>query len=344
MRPGHVVAEVGRRSGTRRGELCFYWIAAQGDRDEFARDLIELSDALPLCSIVVRIEGFVDPNAVAHDLLRVLESAKAELVRPDLAERIRGADCLDVVLIARRELELESTSSPIALPEWFPLRPATSVTATIADLTWSTRVPLSATELRLGELQSLLFDLDRELLRNLRTSHDRDYRLVNSLHDRLKPKLDKPISFDELLSRAETKLDRIQNPRDYRPSAAHNPTIMGHLWRLANATSTDGLVKLAKVVVKALDISPAAVENRHESIVTILNRPKDLSSDPLERWGFNLIVTIRGACQLATAAAHADEYAEYSLPLVRSLSRDLRISIDESVNALASLRRVRSAG
>ncbi len=170
MRPRHVLAEVAKRSDTRRGELCFYWVASGGDRDEFAQGLLELSADLPLCPVVVRIGGVVDPNAVAHDLLRVLESAKTQLVRPDFAERIRAEGWLDVVLIARRELELDSTSSPVVLPDWFPVRASTSVTATIDDLTWSTRVALSAGEVQVADLRRLVFELDRTLVRVLRTS------------------------------------------------------------------------------------------------------------------------------------------------------------------------------
>ena len=256
----------------------------------------EQSVDLPLCPIVVRIGGFVDPNAVAFDLLRVLESARSELLHPDFAERIRTANCLDVVLIARRELELDSTSSPIVLPSWFPLFPCTSVTATVMDLTWSTHISLRAEELHVGEIGSLVFELDRELVKHLRASYKRDHRLVHSLHDALRSKSDGKVAFTDLLSTAETALDRVTNPRDYRPSTVRNPTLVGRLWRLANTMPADSLGKVAKSVVKALDLSPPAVPGFHESIVAVLGRPSSPIGDPLHRWGFSLIVTIRAAC------------------------------------------------
>ena len=117
MKPRYVVDEVRRRSRNRRGVLCFYWVASQDGRDEFAQGLREQSVNLPLCPVVVRMKGFVDPNAVAFDLLRVLDSARSELLDPRFVERIQTANCLDVVLIARRELELESSSSPHRVAE-----------------------------------------------------------------------------------------------------------------------------------------------------------------------------------------------------------------------------------
>lgn len=336
MKPRHVVDEVRRRSRNRLGTLHFYWIAAPGDRDEFSQGLRGEGVDLPLCPIVVRIGGFVDPNAVAVDLLRVLESARSELEHPDFAERMRTANCLDIVLIARRELELESSSSPIVLPSWFPISPSTSVTAMITDLTWSTHVSLSAEELHVGELGNLLFELDRELVRSLRAAHQRDHRLVNSLHDALTARRDAAISFSDLLSGAEAALDRVTNPRDYRPSTVRTPTLVGRLWRVANTTPADGLGRVARSLVTALDLQPPGVSDLQESIIAVLGRPSSPMADPLHRWGFDLIVTIRAACQLITAAAHADEYAEYPMPLVRSISRDVRVSLDESVRTLAA--------
>lgn len=337
MKPQHVVDEVKRRFRNRRDALRFYWVASRDNRNEFAQGLREQSADLPLCPIVVRIRGFENPNAVAFDLLTVLESVRSELLHPEFVERIRMASCLDVVLIARRELELDSSSSPIVLPSWFPLSPSTSVMATITDLTWSTHVSLRAEELHVGELGSLVFALDQELVHHLRASHTRNHRLVNSLHDALRSKSDEKASFTGLLSAAQASLDRVTSPRDYRPSTARKPTLVGHLWRLANTTPADSLRKVAKSVVEALDL-PAPAPGFQDSIVAVLGRPSSPISDPRHRWGFNLIITIRAACQLITAAAHADEYGEYPLPLVRSISRDIRISLDESVKILVSRR------
>lgn len=335
MKPQHVVDEVRRRSRNRLGALHFYWVAYPGNRDEFSHGVREDGVDLPLCPIVVRIGGFADPNAVAVDLLRLLDSARAELEHPDFAERIRTANCLDVVLVARRELELESSSSPIVLPSWFPISPSTSVTATIMDLTWSTHVSLSAEELHIGEIGSLLFELDRELVRNLRASHRRDHRLVNSLHDALKRKTDGSIPFTDLLSQAEETLGRVRNPRDFRPTR-QDPTIVGRLWNLANTKTPDSLPQRARSVAQALDFSVEAEGGFHESLVTVLGRPSFRMEDPLQRWSFNLIVTTGAACQLLTAAHHADDYAEYPLPLVRSLSFDIRKSLDQAVSVLGS--------
>lgn len=52
------------------------------------------------------------------------------------------------------------------------------------------------------------------------------------------------------------------------------------------------------------------------------------------RWAFELIVTVRGACQLVTAAAHADEYPRFGAQLLQSTSHDLRSFLDGAVKKL----------
>ena len=163
-------------------------------------------------------------------------------------------------------------------------------------------LPLCPIVVRIGctsGSSGLLFELDRELVRSLRASHERDHRLVNSFHEALRLESDGNIPFTELLSNADAALDRVTSPRDYRPSTVRNLTFVGRLWRLANTTPADGLGKVSKRAVNALDLSAAEVSVQHESIVTVLGRP------------------------------------------VRSISRDIRVSLDESVNTLAARPRTR---
>ena len=51
-------------------------------------------------------------------------------------------------------------------------------------------------------------------------------------------------------------------------------------------------------------------------------------------WAFGLIVTVRAACQLVTAAAHADEYPRFGAQLLQSTSRDLRSFLNGAVKKL----------
>ncbi len=279
------------------------------------------------------MRGFEDPNAVANDLAAVLEVCGDELRGAERRQRIVGSGFVDFVLIARRDFPLAATSSPLLLPDWFPLSAGENVTARIEDLTWSVGVPLSAPEAHVGEIKRLLCELDRKLLGRIREVGARDHRLVRGVLDRIQQGGGKPVSFHDFVSNAEAALDGVRNPRDYRPSA-RSGTVVGGIWSVTARTNPDGLGKVARSLTQALQVSAGSPGAREESIMAVLGRPSNPIRDAEIRWAFDMIVTVRAACQLVTAAAHADEYSRYPVRLVGSLSRELQRLLDGFVDVL----------
>ena len=76
------------------------------------------------------------------------------------------------------------------------------------------------------------------------------------------------------------------------------------------------------------------VKGHIESILAVLARPTNPISEPSVRCAFDMIVTVGAACQLSTAAAHADAYARYPVWLLGSLSRDLARALDQFIELL----------
>ena len=72
------------------------------------------------------------------------------------------------------------------------------------------------------------------------------------------------------------------------------------------------------------------------SLIGVLNRPSSPIEDIGTRWSFHLIVTLRSACQLVSAAAHADEYPLFPDVLLRVTSLDLRRFLDDAIRILKS--------
>ena len=333
LEPYHVLEEIRRRRRVSAEVLRFFWVTVsakdiEGNRDRFAEVLRNSAGGRPLHPVVLRIQGFTDSNSVMTDLSRVLDLAKDGLCGPNMWKRIEESGFLDVVLIARRDFGLAVTSSPIVLPEWFPLTPLTEINAAIVDLTWSTTVSLSAPEAHAGDLRRLLLELDRALINSLENSRRGDHRRVNSLLDKLKIS-----SYDAFVSGAHRILKAVRNPLDYRPSSRH-PTLVGHLWRATADTHADKLVSTAKSLAQALQITPERIGEYDEAIVTVLSRPSSPIRDAADRWAFDVIMTVGTACRFVTAAAHADDYSRYPVWLVGSLSRDLRRTLDRIIGVL----------
>ena len=333
LRPKHVLGEISRWPRDSVDVLRFFWVQVSvdyqgGDRDRFAEELRLSAGGDPVYPVVLRIGGFTDSNSVMADLDRVLKLAKDGLCAPDMWRQIKEKGLLDVVLISRRDFGLSVTSSPIVLPDWFPLRPSMETKAAIIDLTWSASVSLSAPELYVEDLRRLLLELDRALVNSIQRAKQADHRRVNSLLGRLKI-----TSLDNFVDEANGVLGTVRNPLDYRPST-RNPTPVGQLWRVTAETHTDKLVSTAKSLAQALSISEDRIGDYEEAIITVLSRPSRPIRDSNHRWAFDMIIAVGAACRFVTAAAHADDYSRYSVWLAGSVSYDLRRALDRIVRVL----------
>ena len=308
--------------------LRVFWVRVGGDRNTFERDLVQLRAQSPIVPWVLRKQTlFQNPNSVMSDVLEVLNDAREKVQAVQNAATQAGG--VDLVVLGRNDLKLADTSSPILLPDWFPVAPGQTPPVRIEDLTWSARLSLSDPTLALDDLRRILHDLDHALTNRLQVSLKTDHRLTNSLWNRIRR--DERINDD--LPRMKAKLNAISNPTAYRPSVARNPTVVGSLWAHANSKPPDDLQRTAAALADALQIDDADVERHDASLAAVLNRPAN-PMDAHVRWAFALIVTLRGACQLVTAAAHADEYPRFRAQLLQSTSHDLRSFLDDAVAQL----------
>ena len=310
-----------------REELRVFWVKVPRDRDGFRRKIAQLRARSPIVPWVLRKAALRHADSVMSDILDILNDAREDILAVESAATEAGG--VDLLLLGRADLELADTSSPILLPDWFPVAPGQTPEVHIEDLTWSARVSLSDPKLALDDLRRLLHELDETLTRSLLASRAADHRLTNSLWDQIGPRSS---GIEDTLGEAQGRLDAVI-PTAYRPSTRHGkPTVVGLLWGHANGTPPDTVSKTAKALVEALRIEAAEV-GRDASLAAVLNRP----SNPLDervQWAFSLIVTVRCACQLVTAAAHADEYPRFGAELLQATSHDLRSFLDDAVARL----------
>ena len=335
MYPEQLVEEVRRRWERIPSipELSVFWVTLSGDRDEFASDLRQARGEWPLVPVILRTPGmFRDPNAVMNDVTSILHDAKDEIM--DLADCARQCNGLGLVVLSRSELRLTVTSSPLRLPGWFPVMAGKDVASRIDDLTWSVHVPLSDRVVAENDLQRILYNCDQALMVRIQETLKTDHRQVQALWDRIKRQDENDLVL--VLQGIDKTLGDIRNPTDFRPSASRNPTMVGRLWFEANRSSPDQLPRVAKALARALRADQLDIGNDVTTLMAVLNRPTQPIGDRGIRWSFHLIVTLRNACQLVTAAAHADQYPIFPDMLLRATSLDLRRFLDEAILVLGS--------
>ena len=309
--------------------LRVFWVTVSGDRDTFAGELKRLLESCPVVPVALRGRGFENPDSVMRDVADVLEGVRGEIQKMDHV--IKGRRGVDLVLLSRKDLMID-TSSPIVLPNWFPVAPEHTVTVRIVDLTWSAEAAVSDSSLALEDLRRILHDLDKALVERLQETLKHDHRKSQSLWSHIRVKSDDRMAIE--LDRIKGALDAVRNPTGYRPSTSKRPTVVGLIWACANKNAPDSLPKVASALAQALNLGDVSTDDM--SLIAVLNRPVNPIFDPRARWSFCLIVTLRGACQLVTAAAHADDYPRFPAALLKSTSLDVRLFLDAAVSRLRS--------
>lgn len=287
-------------------------------------------------SLVVRGGLFENPNSVMVDLVELIERNRSVFTA------LKGSPYdapgkWGLVLLARSELSLAQASSPVTLPEWFPVHGGRTVHTTIEDLTWTADAPLNGRESNVDEICRTLFDLEGAALSRLKAVHEFDHGLSNSLLQLIRRKSDPPESFNQILGAALNYRGEVRNPSGFRPSVKDGRSLTARLWHLVATTPADQLRGPGQALAVALNLSDKETISYHESVLSVLFRPSQRDSDLRVRFCRNLFVVVASSCRLTTAAAHSDEYSTYPIPLLRTLSQDLRRSLDSTTLALKDL-------
>jgi hypothetical protein len=326
-----LAADIRHRCAASGNPVSIYWIAVSGSRTTFADEVNAQLRGFPAAAIVVRGARFENPNCVFDDFVKLIRDER-EAIERELCGSEHNEAC-GIVLVGRSELRLTQASSPVPLPEWFPVAGGMTVTSRIEDVSWTTEGPLDTELARIDSLCQLLFELDGVLLEVL-TAGQSDRRSMQSLFDRIRREGE---SLTDFFDRAHLARRDVRNPTAYRPSVRDRQTILARLWFLVQSEKPDGLLASAKALQRALGVPPDLNGSWHETLVAVLSRPANRDPDEGARFVRNVLLTLAASAQLITAAAHADVYRAYPIPLVRATSHDLRSGLTDAVRVLRCL-------
>ncbi|MFC9058431.1 hypothetical protein ACFTXB_10280 [Streptomyces sp. NPDC057074] len=334
--PARLAAAIKDRLAASASELSGFWFQVRGHRAEYARELQQHLAGHAVVVLIVRRAPFDNVNAVLDDFVVLLEEnqeACEKYLTGDAATDRRA-----VVLLARNTLQLPQVSSPVRLPAWFPRIGGRTPSVIIEDLTWRAESPLNTAEAAIGELCQLLFELEGVLLDRLYAVCMQKKAETASFWDQVRREGDGP-SFNEFLDGVRRARYEVRNPSSYRPSVREGSSLVARIWGKTQGTAPDGLSRIGKSLARALALPESADTSWHRSIVAVLFRPSSLPPSDQQAFAINILVTIGATCQMITAAAHADAYPSYPVPLIRSISFDLRQGLAGARRSLIALDR-----
>src|SRR5262249_1786297 len=132
---------------------------------------------------------------------------------------------------------------------------------------------------------------------------------------------------DGVVHAALTYVSSVTTRAAFRPSLRDAQSVIARLWRVVQTRTPEQMVPPSKAFADALNLPDTFEAEWHESLSSVLRRPSGGEMPSKVRFARNALVTIATSCQLVTAAAHADSYSQYPVPLLRSVSYDLRRSL-----------------
>jgi hypothetical protein len=236
-----------------------------------------------------------------------------------------------LLLLGKFELVLAQTSSPVMLPDWFPVAGGQIVELVVEDLTWSADGPLNCAEVRMGEICGALYNLEGVLIRRLQSAHEARHQSGNAFMDVIRKS---PAErYADLLADFEVSHRSQRSAEGFRPSLRESSSLVSRIWAVAQSHNLDGLLRPGKALAAALGLEEDFAGGA-ESLVAVLSRPSTRDATPAHRFSRGLIVTVSSACQFVTAAAHAAEYSRYPIPLLVAFSFDLRVSLSAAETGL----------
>jgi hypothetical protein len=312
--------------------LTVFWVQVSSQRSRYAEKLSTLLSDVPAAVLVVRRSGFNNPNSFMSDLVEFLDGEEECCTRA--FSDIGDARSLALVLLARAELGIVPSSSPVPMPAWFPGIGGMTVLASVSDLTMTVETGLDAAEGRLGNLREHLYRLDLSMLRRLEQSYASDRLECAPLQGRI---CEKGESLDDLLQTTHAFLDTVSVPSAFRPSAADGKSLVARIWRHNRSSAPSSLGRTGRALARALRLPDILNAQWHAPLASAVSRTTDFSLCESQQFCLSGIVVIGEACQLVTAAAHADQYPEYPVVLLRSVSYDLRRFLSDAEWILANV-------
>jgi hypothetical protein len=301
--------------------LRLFWIRlTSGSRDEFATRLADLMSGEDVVPVVLRSSGFKNANSMPSDVLDLFETNRAafEALSETTPRR------LTVLIVARDEYQLAHDSSPVALPDWFPVGAATETDFTIADLGQVSEFkPANCQEVRIAAISELCYELEAALVHRLQELEARDQARLEAFLSALMPSASTTeTAAQSLESFLRNVADYAERPRAYRLDANQNSKhLSARMLKLVLASSPKQLAQVATSLAACFPrLSSATLKQPY---FAVLWRPANAMPTATSSW-HAILVGFFSAYQLMNACAHAGDFPDYPVALQYAHSKDLR--------------------
>jgi hypothetical protein len=186
---------------------------------------------------------------------------------------------------------------------------------------------------RVDEIAERLLAVEDALVRRIQSTLEEDHAKVNRLIEVFRANDPKFTLIPECLAKAKAARSEISHGAGFRPSLKDQRFLVARLTACSLATSVSASRSLSKALSDALQPKEKLGQS-YEGILSVVSRTQPAVREFDERFARHLVCAITGAMQLTTASAHAAEYGEYPILVLRAFSLDLRLGLDSCISVL----------
>ncbi|MFI6262552.1 hypothetical protein [Micromonospora sp. NPDC051006] len=315
-------------------QMCAYWLPVDGSRDEYGQALAEELGDAPIVPLIIRAERFDNPNAIMVELVHILERNKQRCL--DALGHGRGDTRFALVLLARTDLGVSQSSSPVVLPDWFPHLGGQSIHCYVYDLSWRVEVPVDSAELGLPDLHRRLFALECALVRRLVDVHESTPQAQRGLFDVIGRPRDPGWAW--VLSEADAELGSVVNVAGYRPTVRHSKSISARLWEVSRKARGQEMQACAGALATALGITDdSQLRPWRQGLLGLLNGTAAVDGRAPLQFALHTVTTIAATCEYFIWEAHPERY-QYPVTLLRLLIDEMNRSLGDAESTINGLR------
>ncbi|MBS7413762.1 hypothetical protein [Pseudomonas syringae] len=293
-----------------------FWVKiSDGARGTIAGNLLSHDGSEAIVPIILRDTLFTNANSVLSDFTKLIEDNRGSFESVSLDNDGR----LTVVLLLKEDFKLAQISSPVRLPNWFPVLGGLETFLKISNLLLSAEVGLlHCPEASVEKLAVALYEVEELMVHRLCQITTANKNQPRGLLDILYS--EKPVATDEALGNFQKTLSAVADPKAYRPNSMKQTSLLSLLLAQVLKSSPDKLSSLAKKLAITLsDNSESAIK---PTFFAIMLRPSNKVDVSTRNWHSILLACFQ-SYQLMNAAAHAGEYPSYPVSLIHSNAQDL---------------------
>lgn len=315
-----------------------FWVESSTSRQELVSALNSLTEGRPILVASVIKGRFIDPDGVTDDLnVTILEHE--DWFTPVRREQIIRDQKFSIVLVSKRPLGVPQLSSPVELPDWFPLWPSRLLTANVKSTNSSITISLASQDISEVAINNAMFELEQALGLRMDVVIQTSPEAVNNLQAAIANNSSAPASISGLVASSKAGL-QLRTSEEFRPGGAVGSAfIVSQLARLWRDCPPKDRESLATSAADALGLNSTTAIELQYSLMSLLTRGKErLASTPAHiTFCRNLLGTVSDAIQLVNARHHADEFPEFPAVLTITFAAELANSCRTAAGTITRL-------